>query len=276
MSNSVTRSPLPSSPATVRPSPRSEAAESRRSPQSTPAAQSRPSTSPRDAFEPARARPRLDLGATTPLRFDDGVKEQRPLTARDALTVPAGAVITRVDMSAMPGIDQFEYGPKIGKKGAIACFDAAVAQANQYNKRAHGPKAPTLNGYDKAIQIATGEDNNGRIVIDAEKAKLGRKTVDSYLDQGYPVLVGVSYEDGKSNLDKMTDHFVTIYGRGVDDAGRLYYDFKDPGASGNSGRFYVDKETGKFFKDGDGKSNYVRSLDYEMTQVRTYKGVKVE
>ncbi len=59
----------------------------------------------------------------------------------------------------------------------------------------------------------------------------------------------------------------------ADEKGRLYYEYKDPGDGGRTGRLYVDKDTGKLFKEGDKKTGFVGSADYEFTQVRTYKGL---
>jgi hypothetical protein len=85
--------------------------------------------------------------------------------------------------------------------------------------------------------------------------------------------VGVS--DGSyfhENYDRMTDHFVTIFARGYDKQGRLYYDFKDPGNNGKEGRLYVDKDTGKFFKEATSNRNsgYTADQYWEMTHVMTY------
>jgi hypothetical protein len=68
----------------------------------------------------------------------------------------------------------------------------------------------------------------------------------------------------------MTDHFITVDKRGYDDQNRLYYEYKDPGNGGRVGRLHVDELTGKLFKQGDGKTDYVHSADYQVTQVRTY------
>jgi len=46
-----------------------------------------------------------------------------------------------------------------------------------------------------------------------------------------------------------------------------------PGDGGREGRLYVDAATGKLFKEGDHLTDFVRSSDYEVTQVRTYVGV---
>ncbi len=137
-----------------------------------------------------------------------------------------------------------------------------------------GKSAPKLNGPDQAIQIAHAEDEEGRLAVDPTQAQIGRAYIDKVLDQGHPALVGVSYSDEAYNRDKMTDHFVTIYRRGYDESGRLFYEFKDPGAGGRTGRLYVDQATGKLFEEGDLKAGYVENSDYEVTQVRTYKGIE--
>lgn len=172
------------------------------------------------------------------------------------------------------GLNQFTFAQEQGIDGHTACFPTAVAQAERYNTTAFGRKAPQLNGPDGAIQIAFAEDAEGRLATDPTQARLGREYIDKALDAGFPVVVGASYEDDSYNHDRLTEHFVTIHKRGYDDAGRLFYDFRDPGAQGKTGRLYVDATTGKLFKQGDLKGGYVENLDYEITQVRTYKGLE--
>ncbi len=195
--------------------------------------------------------------------------------ATNALVVPAEDRKPKVSMS-VTGLDQFKYAEEEGLDGNTACFRAAQAQTNRYNTNTHGAKAPALNGWDQAIQMAYAEDENGRLAVNATQAELGREYIDKCLDAGYPVLVGASYADYSYNHDKMTDHFVTIYLRDYDSAGQLFYGFKDPGDGGRNGRFYVDKDTGKLFKEGDQKTTYVRSADYEVSHVRTYKGLELD
>ena len=64
----------------------------------------------------------------------------------------------------------------------------------------------------------------------------------------------------------MTDHFVVVNGKGVDDEGRVFYTYNDPWAQtaedGANQRFYVDAESGNLY-DPNGLLGY-----YEMTQVR--------
>jgi hypothetical protein len=194
------------------------------------------------------------------------------------LTVDASAMTVDpkdqkpVDLK-MKGVDQFSLYPDDRKKGGKACFQAAVKACTDHNAKEHGKEAPKLNGPDAAIQIAYAEDGGGRVAIDQTQSRIGRAYIDKALDAGYPAVIGVSYSDMDYNDDQMTDHFVTVDKRGYDDQNRLYYEFKDPGAGGRTGRLYVDETTGKMFKEGDHKGPYVQSADYEVTQVRTYAGV---
>ncbi len=159
------------------------------------------------------------------------------------------------------------------KSPDTACFKAAHDQATEYTRKRFGKKAPRLHGPEQAIQVAYAEDKKGRVAVDKQQAKRARAYIDKALDKGLPVMVGVSYADKQYNRDKLTDHFVTIHGRGYDKKGRLYYEFKDPGAGGRKFRAYVDKDTGKLFKEERGRKKYVENAEYQITQIRTYKDV---
>lgn len=199
---------------------------------------------------------------------------QTPLTVdANALTVDAKDRKPDVDLG-VKGQSQYDYADKHGLDGDTACFATAVAQCESYNKKTFGKTTPKLNGPDQTIQVAYAEDKKGRLAVDPTQARIAREYIDKALDAGYPVLVGASYSDKNYNHDKMTDHFVTINRRGHDDQGRLFYEFKDPGDGGRTGRLYVDKDTGKLFKEGDKKGGYVANADYEVTQVRTYQGIE--
>jgi hypothetical protein len=193
--------------------------------------------------------------------------------ASNALVVPEADRAKAVELD-VEGINQFDLFPNDPVKGGKACYAAAVRQTTLHNGKKFGNKAPRLNGPSEAIQIGMREDSSGRLEVDAVRARLGREYIDRCLDRGYPILLGVSYADHAYNHDRLTDHFVTVYSRGYDAQGRLYYDFKDPGDGGRSGRFYVDAKTGKLFKEGDHKTGYVRSADYEVSHIRTYAGVE--
>lgn len=199
------------------------------------------------------------------------VTQARLTLDENAMTVPAKDQ-KPVDLK-MKGVDQFSLYPGDRNKGGKACFEAAVKACTDYNTRLHGKDAPQLNGSDAAIQVAYAEDTSGRVAIDPTQGRIAREYIDKVLDAGHPAVAGVSYSDESYNADKMTDHFVTIDKRGYDGEGRLYYEFKDPGAGGRVGRLYVDADTGKLFKQGDHRGPYVQNADYELTQVRTYKGI---
>jgi hypothetical protein len=198
------------------------------------------------------------------------IPKQPELTAaKNGLVVPEKDRKTQVRLGVV-GKNQFDF-----ENGNEACFKAAAHQCSKFNEKEHGKNAPTLNdNANQAIQVAYAEDKNGRVQVDKDQMKLGHAYIDNALDHNYPVNVGVSDDNNfHDNYDKITDHFITIFARGYDDKGRLYYDFKDPGNGGKEGRLYVDKDTGKFFKE-PGKnpnSGYVADRPWEMTHVMTYK-----
>ena len=198
--------------------------------------------------------------------------QRRRTIAKDPLVVPKAKQLPAVDLN-VAGVNQYSLYPAGDPKADKACFEAAQKQLNDFNATAFPKKPPKLNGPDQVIQVAYQEDTNGRVVVDKKQAEVGRAYIDKALDKGYPVNVGVSYGDNRYNRDRLTDHFVTIHKRDYDSSGRLFYEFKDPGNGGKTGRFYVDKDTGKLFKEGDQKNRYVSSADYEITQVRTYEGL---
>ncbi len=113
--------------------------------------------------------------------------------------------------------------------GPRQCFAAASAMARAAGGHVSSPA--------NRIEIATHKaSKDGSITVNPQKAVQGRAHIDSELDAGRPVVVGVAH-NGRShyNADKMTDHFVTITGRGTDSQGRAYYTFNDPGTRSGPG-----------------------------------------
>lgn len=166
----------------------------------------------------------------------------------------------------VPFYSQFEGGHGY-VPGDTACFKAAKAMANAAGAR---PGAMS-NG----IQIATGEDSRGRITVDPQRARQGVNYIDQQLNAGRPVVVGVSHADNNYNADGITDHAVTITGRGRDERGRTYYTFNDP-ATGNASkgsdrnpanRFYLDESTGKLVKEGRSATGFVADRRFEVSVV---------
>ncbi|MEL7305796.1 MAG: hypothetical protein AAFZ38_11515 [Myxococcota bacterium] len=128
-----------------------------------------------------------------------------------------------------------------------------------------GADAPRLGRPEEAVVVATGEDNEGRIDNDKGRARY-TGLIDRYLDDGRPVLIGVSGRAGGDALDGVTDHHVLITGRGYDAEGRLYYDVIDPKADDQKGRFFVDESRGNLFQPrGPGRAHF------EMTRVHVYR-----
>lgn len=128
-----------------------------------------------------------------------------------------------------------------------------------------GADAPRLGRPEEAVVAATAEDNEGRIDNDEGRARY-TGLIDRYLDDGRPVLIGVSGRVGDDALDGVTDHHVLITGRGYDAEGRLYYDVIDPKANDQEGRFFVDESSGNLFQPrGPGR------VHFEMTRVHVYR-----
>ena len=149
-------------------------------------------------------------------------------------TAPAGSTPAVAPSATTPGAQspvalqvpfygQFVAGHGF-TPGNTACFKASKAMAAQLGAEVLGP--------DQRIQVATGENSDGSVRADAAQAAAGRSYVDEQLDSGRPVVVGVSHKGNyNGNVDRITDHFVVITGRGTDADGSTYYTFNDPATS---------------------------------------------
>lgn len=200
--------------------------------------------------------------------------QERLLASSDAAVVDPQQAKPPVALG-VPGISQYDYASRNGLDGDKACAPTAIAQAQEYNTAKFGARAPHLEGPDQAIQVAYAEDETGNTVVDGNQAARGREYIDRCLDQGLPVVVGVSYSHRHPEYNEgLTDHFLTVDGRGYEADGRAFYTYKDPGAAGRSGKLYVDKSQEQLFKEGDYQTHHVEDFDYELTQVRTYAEVR--
>ncbi|WP_284664299.1 LysM peptidoglycan-binding domain-containing protein [Myxococcus sp. SDU36] len=170
--------------------------------------------------------------------------------------------------TATPWVSQYNAA-RVERAGDKACFRAAVVMA--------AGAGATVTGPNNRIQVATGDDPNGGVTVDAAAARRGREYIDGQLDAGRPVVVGVDHRSGRNsdNVDGITDHFVVITGRGTDEQGRTYYTFHDPatnheqrGADTNpNNRFYVDQDTGNLYREGPTTGNVVQR-HFEVSMVR--------
>jgi RHS repeat-associated protein len=204
---------------------------------------------------------------------------QRPLSKEmNALSILLPHLPPRAVHLPTAHIYQFSLFPGDRAAGNRACFEAAKKQTLDGNRAALGARRPTLLGSDRVIQIAHLEDPNGRVLADPTVARQALSYIDRALEAGYRVLVGVSYIAGHDqNTDGITDHFVTIHGRGLDEVKRVFYEFTDPGSHQYpTGRFYVDETSGKLFRPAvePGPLRSVHNVDYEVTQVRTYEELR--
>lgn len=167
----------------------------------------------------------------------------------------------------IPWFSQFDNGHGY-KGGDSACFDAAKALARDGGS--------TVLGSNKRIQIGKSEDRNGRLTVDPKRAREGRAYIDAELEAGRPVMVGVSYADHNYNVDKLTDHFVTITGRQTGPDGRTRYTFHDPATSNPQkgmdtrpqNRFEVDPDTGSLVRPGSDQADFAVDSRYEVSMVR--------
>lgn len=227
-----------------------------------------------DALKDEVARNRTRAWYASP-RATVAPEQAQKYVATDALTTEEGARKPPVDLR-MTGMSQYTYAAKHGLDGDTACAVTAFAQANEHNAKKLGARAPKLEGPEQAIQVAYQEDANGRTVADGSQAARGREYIDKCLEKGLPAVVGVSYSHDNAQYNEgVTDHFITIDGRGHDEAGRAFYTYKDPGDGGRAGKLYVDQSTQQLFKEERIKdAGYVKDLEYQVTQVRTYSGVR--
>jgi hypothetical protein len=117
--------------------------------------------------------------------------------------------------------------------------------------------------------IYTASEEGGDLVILSD-AKLGVKTIDSYLKQGKPIIVGVNFKPGSPNADLTTDHYVVIMGSGKVN-GKQFYRFFEVGttriSAGTSplNRFYLNSNYSL-----SGVTQYNTSRFYTVSQVRKF------
>jgi peptidoglycan hydrolase-like protein with peptidoglycan-binding domain len=106
------------------------------------------------------------------------------------------------------------------------------------------------------IYVASKENGSGRVTVNKANSQKMLNALDAELDARHPVIAGVSYrkQDGKEYNEGVTDHFITISGRGQDDVGS-FYTFQDS-AQGNTHKLYLDPVTGRLSGKGDMLGTY--------------------
>jgi hypothetical protein len=140
-----------------------------------------------------------------------------------------------------PWISQFN-SQLVEDAGPVACYRACRAMM-----KAAGLEQPA--GIGDAIQVAQGENTSGQVVTDRNATSQATNHIDEQLKAGKPVTVGVSHKDANYN-EGYTDHFVVVTGKGVDENGRVFYTYQDPGSNeGQNRKFFVDDKNGNLFDD---------------------------
>ncbi|MEP7095348.1 MAG: hypothetical protein ABI793_14900 [Flavobacterium sp.] len=129
----------------------------------------------------------------------------------------------------------------------------------------------TATSLDRLFQTAIENDTHTKLIIDSEISKKGIIYLDSELEKGNPVQVGVDHDLNykiDNNKDHSTDHFIVIVGRGCDN-NKIFYTFYDVGTSfeekgaSDNNRLYLDTSDNSI----KGKTVYNNNL-YTVTQIR--------
>lgn len=135
-------------------------------------------------------------------------------------------------------------------------------------------------GSDEAsnFNIADSKDALGRINPNPARAAEALAYIDGQLEAQRPVMVGVAWRTpSPGGNGGNADHYVVVTGRGVDEQGRRFYTFHDPGSKGvekggdscPTNRFYVDEKTNMLFRAGLQRAvMYSSDARYEVSQVR--------
>jgi len=196
-----------------------------------------------------------------------GATTTKPATQADSTPVKPTGDNTAAQKVKVPFYSQFEGGHGF-EPSKTACFKAATAMAKAAGAQVLGP--------DQRIQVGTSENSKGQLTVNSKRAAEGQRYIDQQLNAGKPVVVGVSHKDSDYNVDALTDHFVTITGRGTDDKGRTYYTFHDPGTqhaskgqdTNSKNRFYVDERTGGLYRPGTAATGEITGRHYDVAMVR--------
>jgi RHS repeat-associated protein len=152
------------------------------------------------------------------------------------------------------------------------CYAAATATLDNNNVKVGKYWSP-----DNQYQYQMYTDSNSPNVNIMNTRKAGFEKINSELEAGNPLLVGVNYNSGNSNpgTDKTTDHFILLTGRGIDNKGNLYYTgfenvdsgVNSDGTSTSQNRFYLQN-------DGTLQGGTTYRSGMTITQVRPIKSTE--
>lgn len=130
--------------------------------------------------------------------------------------------------------------------------------------------------------ITSGEHKQSSFEVQ-DTAGLALAYLDSYLDQGIPVEVGVDHtlnkalgkkgstKDTAGYNEGTTDHFVVIIGKGVEN-GQKYYQYMDPGTSKKSKGTDIENKLYEINRGlWQGRHAYLEDREYTLTMVLLFK-----
>lgn len=203
----------------------------------------------------------------------------------DEDSTKAGDVIAGLTISGLVHVDEQQprsYENALGAMQAPAGARAVSIPFRHYVMRGRtdcmyrvgdlirsGPKGRNISTSGQGSWLATRDDSSGRIAAARDDLVAARRYIDAMLDRGELVGVGVARKGGANlNFDDITDHYVTVVGRGTDEQGRLYYSYADS-AKTYVGRFYVDPRTELLFAPRDAEYT-VGNGGYQVTHVRAF------
>ena len=173
------------------------------------------------------------------------------------------------------------------KAGRAACYD--TCKKILVNSGLSGNSASPTTRFQIANEnkkLSQSKNQSEYLVIDMQTAKDGIAYLDSELESGYPVLVGVDYEfdrkiklkngtiDYPNRTDFTTDHYIVIVGRKYDDKGDLYYLFYDVGTNTINEKTYKagSNDYNRLYLQNDyslrGRSQIPSKHFYVVTQIR--------
>lgn len=129
-----------------------------------------------------------------------------------------------------------------------------------------------------SVFILATEGLKGSLDIHAERYMDGVNIINRHINQGRPIIVGISrgWGMGVGNSNAATDHFVVVTGRGYDiDANLYYFTYMETGVSDPSrgcnvdtNRLYIDSS----IPDIVDHSPLIGTTDYHVTEVRVNDG----
>jgi len=170
-----------------------------------------------------------------------------------------------------------EVGPVVPKSDFIGWYHPGVEEnCNEYAKKQMSDAGYYVGGGLDPTNICPYSEETGTNEAAFNKAI---DYIQTSLENGIPVFVGIDNDEGASNPDNTTDHFIVIVGMGYDEKNGNYflaYDNATPDprmGTSNQNRLYVDYEKKKIQSKEKFPNGYATraTRPYTVTQVRQSK-----